>query len=441
MQIKSRRPHLCEGNHVKESHYELRRLALLLVLTLLVLSVSMSTLASRPQLVIGHYFAPGSFFEAVNIDLMQQFVEEFQALHPEIEVIHEPYQYADLVSGKMVIRLLTGDAPTVWLVPNVYTLAFAEMLHDLTDLVAQSEIVKDEYLDIVVQANQDVNGRIWGFPQGLQIFGLFYHTERFEHHGVSFPTTNWTWDDFADAASRLFRYDAEGKAVYYGATVQAGHPHTGWALFRSFGGKAFDETGTKSTLDSPAMVQAIEFMKEGVELGYYLNSAPAFLRTASMGLDNFTTIVTKQQIGIPFDVVPVPRGEAGRFVPVVANSWVVSRQATPDQLDAAWKWIEYYSSSDVQLRWARTGEAAPANMVALREYADSPNGAVSGLREFLLSITDADWIGVMPFYDEWHQAWTAQVDRGIKGEISPGEAALQANHAAQVVLDRYYSGK
>ena len=228
---------------------KLRRVDLrywLLCVIMLCVGLTGSATAEKTRLVIAHYFTPGSFETDVHYQLMSKFTSDFQKLHPELEVLHEPYVYGALVDGKMITLLMTGNAPTVWLSPNVYNLAFAAQgfLLDLTDWIHNSAIVQSDFIEPVIHANADHEKRLWGFPQGLQLVGLYYHTERFQNKGLEFPSTSWTWDDFAQAARLLTERSADGVLVY-GAAVQSGYPYTGWSLFRSFGGQAFDDTALR----------------------------------------------------------------------------------------------------------------------------------------------------------------------------------------------------
>ncbi len=405
------------------------------------LGLGAAAAAQKTRLVIAHYFMPGSFGTDVHYNLMNQFVQEFQRLHPELEVVHEPYDYSVLVNGKMITLLMTGGAPTVWLSPNVYNLGFAAQgfLLDLTNWIRRSPWVARDFIEPVLQSNADQNGRIWGFPQGLQLVGLYYNTDMFTAKGLSFPDTTWTWDDYATAARRLVRLSGD-RVEIYGATVQAGYPYTGWSLFRSLGGEPFDKTGTKSTLISDAMRSAIQYMATGVQQRYFLLAGSlSDLRNVAMGLDQYVRVATLRKLGVPFNVTAVPRGPKGRFNPVVANSWVITASASPDAQQAAWKWIEYYSTASVQKRWALFGDAAPSNLSAAREVFLSPEASPSGLRDFILSMQDADWIGNNPVWESWYLGgWAPIIDKAVKGEIGPEEALVQANQAAQVALDRFY---
>lgn len=411
------------------------------LLACLVLTLTGSAMAEKTRMVVAHYFTPGSFGTDVHYQLMNKFTADFQELHPELEVLHEPYSYDALVDGKMITLLLTGDAPTVWLSPNVFNLAFAAQgfLVDLTTWIRSSELVKKHFIEPVILANADRGNRIWGFPQGLQLVGLFYHTERFQNKGLEFPTTNWTWDDFAHVARRLTERSADSILVY-GATVQAGYPYTGWSLFRGYGGEPFDETGTRSTLISDAMRQTINYMATGAQQEYFLvQSWLDELRNAAMGLDQFVRVESLRQLEVPFNVTAVPKGPKGRFNPVVANSWVITKSASPEAQKAAWQWIEYYSSVPIQKTWALYGDASPANMTAAREVFLDPTSSPSGLRDLIQGMQDADWLGNNPVWENWYlNGWAPIIDRAARGELSPEEALMQANLAAQNALDSFY---
>lgn len=285
-----------------------------------------------------------------------------------------------------------------------------------------------------------LNGRIWGFPQGLQLVGLYYNTQFFEERGVIYPNVNWTWDDYAVAARKLLTLGSDGRPRIYGGTVTAGYPYTGWSIFRSLGGKAFDETGTRSTLDCPEMRQAVEYMARGVKQWYFICSGGINnLQNIAMGPDQYVRIQALKQLDMPFDVTAIPKGPKGRFNPVVANSWVITKDAPADSQAAAWEWIKYYSSVSVQKRWALYGDAAPPSMTAAKEVFLSPTVSPKGIKDYIVSMQFADWIGNNPVWDEWiFRGWAPVLDQAIRGEMDIAQALAKANHEAQMILDRYY---
>ena len=205
-------------------------------------------------------------------------------------------------------------------------------------------------------------------------------------------------------------------------------------------GEAFDETGTRSTLICDAMRETIRFMTTGVQQEYFivggwLNE----LQNIAMGLDQFVRVESLRQLEAPFNVTAVPKGSKGRFNPVIANSWVITQTASPQSQQAAWQWIEHYSSVPIQKAWALHGDASPANMVAAREVFLDPKASPSGMRDLIHSMQDADWVGNNPVWAAWYiDGWGPIIDRAARGELSPEEAMIQANLAAQNALDSFY---
>ncbi|HEX6972087.1 MAG TPA: extracellular solute-binding protein, partial [Limnochordia bacterium] len=186
----------------------------------------------------------------------------------------------------------------------------------------------------------------------------------------------------------------------------------------------------------------ISYLADGVTSGYFWYSSDAGLDKEAMVPMQYWDVAALKELGMPFDVAPLPQGPYGRFAPTVANSWVITRSADPAAQRAAWRWIEYYSSVPVQVKWALEGEAAPANLQAAIEVFQAENVTPAHLSVFVEGMNYVDWIGNNPVWNDWFfTALETNLAKGARGEISPQEAVLQADHAAQVMLDDYYADR
>ncbi len=55
---------------------------------------------------------------------------------------------------------------------------------------------------------------IWVLPLSTDVIILTYDWEAFDNVGIAYPTTNWTIDDFANAARQLTEYNTDGQSPF-----------------------------------------------------------------------------------------------------------------------------------------------------------------------------------------------------------------------------------
>ncbi|HET7559569.1 MAG TPA: extracellular solute-binding protein [Limnochordia bacterium] len=393
--------------------------------------------ADKAKVVIADYFTSGT-----NFDVMDGLVKAFAAQNPDLDVVHQTYPYNDLVSGKMLTLLLNNEAPTVFLMPNVYSLDYAGrgFLQDLSGMIKTSAWVHQDFIQPVIDSNKGALGEIWGIPQGMQMVAVYINTTMLSNAGLSYPDVGWTWDNFADMAKKMTQKDAAGKVSVFGASMTPGYAYAGWSMYRSLGGQAFSDNGRKSAIDNQHMIDTIQYIHDGVQSGYFQDSGDAGLVKEAMAPMQYWDVTALKQAKVPFDVAPLPNGPNGRFAPTVANSWVMTKSAAPAAQQAAWRWIEFYSDLGPQVKWALEGDAAPANSRAASQVFNKANTDPAHLKVFVQEMNNVDWIGNNPMWNDWFfTALGKNLDLGVKGTKSVLEAVKTADHAAQVMLDDYYA--
>ncbi len=195
-------------------------------------------------------------------------------------------------------------------------------------------------LDPLVKRAITYDNKTWIMPKNLHVFYLLYNKRIFDEFGVEYPTLNWSWTDYLNAAKVLTRIDKndEHKSIF-GAV-----PHRDYLyltpLVWSFGGELVDENGMVK-LDSPETVEAIRFavdltMKhkatEQVEQWQYWRTTrnprhidrPFCRGNQAMYLKTGTDLSVYLHDNLDFGVAPIPSGPAGRFSPLVYSGWAIS---------------------------------------------------------------------------------------------------------------------
>ena len=105
---------------------------------------------------------------------------------------------------KLNQMVVGGDAPDLMLIQEADYVRFAKngVLLKLDDKLKDLGINANDMQPAIRQISDQADG-YYGFPQGLATEVLYYNKDMFDAAGVSYPTNDWTWDDYEAAAKKL----------------------------------------------------------------------------------------------------------------------------------------------------------------------------------------------------------------------------------------------
>jgi multiple sugar transport system substrate-binding protein len=260
-----------------------------------------------------------------------------------------------------------GALPDVfWMHSNqVIRYESSGMLMDITDRIKGSSIADMSNFAPDLVGLYSLDGRNYGIPKDLDTIALFYNKKIFDEMGVAYPTDEWTWDDFADAAKRLTNADHYG----YGAAISNQEVYFNF-IFQN-NGWVISADKKKSGYDDPKTIAAIQFIVDLIKNGYSpglsvtAENTPAVLLEAgkiAMGtygswmLSEFTT---NEYVAENCDIQILPKSRDGTRATVYNGlGWVAAENTKyPEE---AWKLLEFFSSRDAQEKLSATGIAISA---------------------------------------------------------------------------------
>lgn len=102
-----------------------------------------------------------------------------------------------------------GSMPDVfWMHSNMINqYAEYDMLLDLTDAIAKSNVDLSKYPEGLVSLYQNKDGKQIGIPKDMDTSALWYNKTKFEEAGIAYPDDTWTWDTLAETANKLTKDD------------------------------------------------------------------------------------------------------------------------------------------------------------------------------------------------------------------------------------------
>ncbi|MBI5670865.1 MAG: sugar ABC transporter substrate-binding protein [Chloroflexi bacterium] len=370
-------------------------------------------------------------------EVIGQAIEAWQADYcpgAEVDLQVQPWgQYWDLLKTNVA----GGDMPDVFNMSQdrFYFYASNDALLDLQPYFDEAGV------DTSLWGSGMIDPYRWGDNQDLyagpvnwDTIAIFYNKDLFDAAGVEYPTAEWTWDDFAEAAAALTdpENDVYGAAVY--AEYQSGYPN--WIA--ATGTTPIVEAGrTRCTLTDEGSLEALNFLKGLYDEGY-MPSVSVVGGTSPDDAFNFwlagkVAMVAGGSWKLPeaiekatfdWDVVQLPRNpETGRSRSIVHSVGYVA-SANTENPDLAANLILYLVSDEGQKFFADAGGVAPANPALQQQWIDSFGDAGVNIQTFVDALQDSQ--GVTVFDEIWDKINTELVvnifDQGMSVEDAANDA-------------------
>ncbi|SCP98920.1 ABC transporter substrate-binding protein [Anaerobium acetethylicum] len=192
-------------------------------------------------------------------------IARFNEANPDVEVKQTcvPVDSWSNFIQKWITMSTSGEAPDVInLGLEATQMAVSnDLLMPLDDIVSIDEDLsglKDEYASALLDGFS-VDGKLYGLPSGTQTMVMYYNKVMFDEAGLAYPKDGWTWDEFLSDAKALTK--ADGSVYGFGLSSSYFQLTPWW----STNGTALVTTDSKPALNSPEMVEAVEFLDSMVK--------------------------------------------------------------------------------------------------------------------------------------------------------------------------------
>ncbi len=377
---------------------------------------------------------PGSY-EVTSKEIVDKFIEE----HPNINVTIQEAPWGDFAS-KIATQIAGNTMPDVWFQENATILGYGErgVAEELTPYI-ERDLNAEDYVDALYSA-ENADGQIWGVPHGVNPVALAYNKDLFEEAGLDYPADEWTYEELIEAAKELTITDGDRTEQY--GFVGSYSITTGWfPWLKQAGGSALDESKTKSMFNSQQSIDGLTQLRQGIEEGYFTSSdfltanggeLEVFgMEKAAMLFIQYSLQVTMNE-SFPdtnWDTVKMPLGMDGeRYVPMVNNTWLISSRAEEQTKEAAWEFLKFYLSEDVQNIVAESGSTLPVHVSALElveESVTKPENKTAftqGIAEGGVTLDENDT------WSEWRLVAQEYVNEAIVNQNMSVEEAMEQTH-------------
>ncbi|MDT0319174.1 ABC transporter substrate-binding protein [Streptomyces millisiae] len=373
----------------------------------------------------------------VRTDVWNEIIDAFEEANPDIRVEYVGVPIGE-VQSKYDAAIQGGEGlPDVGGVSTSYlsNLVAQEALEPLGDRIAESGLTETLMPAMVesVRATTGEGEEMYSVPTSANQGVLWYRTDLFEAAGLQPPTT---WDDFFTAAEELTDRDS-GE---FGFTIRGGEGSVAQALDMMYAQSGIDSfwDGEETTVNDPANVEALEryvglydTVTPEADLSNDFTNMVATFTGGTVGMlqhnlgsypDHVAAFGADRVAGVP---MPADTADgAHTFVSNPVDGLALFRSS--ENKEAAWRFIEFAASHEMNSLWNESAGQIPANTEALADpwLAEAPPTAAA-----VEALSDEDTTIVqLPYHlPDWNNITKADTEpnfqRLLLGEITAQEFA------------------
>ncbi|MFQ6098539.1 MAG: ABC transporter substrate-binding protein [Armatimonadota bacterium] len=374
--------------------------------------------------------------------------EKFHAQQDGIRVSLEPIPAQGYLE-KLKVLIANGEAPDVFVFDDEPFLALQQRgaFLDLTPYIEEDDFDLDRFWKTNVELCT-VDGRVYGLPMDGGAEVLYYNKDLFDAAGLDYPSSEWTWDDFVDAAKALTR-DTDGDGI----TDQYGYLCTTdwWPKWLPWiwmcGGRVLNDDRTECLMDSPEAIAGLRWYSdlmlkhevaplasEGAMTGMGRGQLFGTGRVAMFGGLPVAYREFKEYRHINWDVCPYPIGPKGvRITRYTGCPYVIyARTKHPRE---CWMLLKFLEEPEIESIIVRAYKFPVQRAVAESDVWLNPRTPWHE-EVFTQAVADARVQPLIPEYDEMGDLVQDELDRLIAGRQSAEETGRNIKRRVDRLLMR-----
>lgn len=207
---------------------------------------------------------------------------QFGKMFPGEEAVVDPGLGGD--QTKLIVQCATGTGPDVvdvYDVQQLSNLVQAGVLLDLTPY-AKSMGFDPSHTYPAIKDGLLVDGRQYRFPCNVWANCVIYNKAVFDDHGVPYPKTGWTYDDFVRTCKQVLTTPSKSGQKHLAV---ANWLNTWFVqdLLIGGGGRFFTPDGLASALDEPPAVNAMKMYYDFMWVDHVIPTAAEASAMSSQG--------------------------------------------------------------------------------------------------------------------------------------------------------------
>ncbi len=317
-----------------------------------------STTASNGPVQIEFWYGLGGKLG----DNMKKMIDDFNASQKDVIVKGVVQADYDETTQKLQAAIAAGQVPAAVLSSNVEWAKKGYYAPLDQFIAADKDFNKDDFVQTFLQQGQ-VDGKQYFLPMYGTTQVMYYRKDALKAANID-PASLTTWEALSAAAAKMTRKSG-GKTTFYGWEPMWGADNMIDAVL-SKGGNILSADGKTVTIDTPAWTSTWESFRKwihddgimtihsgGQGWEYWYKTIDDVMKNKAAGY----TGSSGDQGDLDFNIVAAMQQPGWQGVgqgKPVANAIMagIPAQASPEQQQAAFKWLTYFSKASNTAQWS-----------------------------------------------------------------------------------------
>ena len=285
-------------------------------------------------------------------------------INVDVTVIPESEYSAKL--NQIVASKSDADIMVIWEC-DIANFVQAGGILPMDDYIAGSNIDNNDFIDAVAKLSEGLGGT-YGLPWCAATEVMYYNQDMFDAAGIAYPTNDWSYEDYMDAAAALTQYKEDGTTAVYGCTLP--NRQTWWAGVGGAGDQIYDPATGQFVIGDGAVsfVQdCANMVSAGVMPEPSSDTADLFSSgMAAMSWQGSWMIgVYGGDLAFNWDIATIPTNEI-KYNTLHTGFYTIS--STCENPDAAWEVIEWLMGEKGQaINSLSSGNPSALKTIAAKE--------------------------------------------------------------------------
>ncbi len=338
-------------------------------------------------------------------------------------------QVSSSVAEQFTLALAAGEAPDVISLDCTKVPYFAAngAFTDISDRYEALEY-KDQFSEGMMKSGQ-VDGKTYAVPFSPDVSVLLYNKDHYTEAGLDPEDPPETWDELIEYSQKLTNGDR------YGYVYAGGHNSAYLFTFMPYvwnnGGEFLSEDGKQCLLNEEKAIEAVQLLSDMINvykvtppstISYswgeaqdaFLTGQASQIVLGSAAIYNFVNGTADMNWGACL----IPKGPSGSGYASFSGGDSIGITSQCEDVEEAWKFIEYALSEDVQVEELAKGGCLPAR----KDFFDNEYFDATPQYEVLKEALEVSHTPYSLKYDEMYTPILDNMQRCLNQEVTPEEA-------------------
>lgn len=368
----------------------------------------------------------------------QEIAKRFEQANPDIKIEIELTPSAQYFV-KLDSAAAGGVAPDIFWINMPYFVQYAKngIMEPLAPYIKDSGLKLDDVVASSVKAYQ-YDGQQMAIPRDVDSIAVWYNKKLFDQAGVSYPTSDWNWDDLTSKATALknglkgtafplvMDLSIDGQDSYMNLLFQNGNhivPKDGQPTDIANDKSLWVYQQLQGMMKDGLMPSAQQMSEVKTENIFQSNRAAMVYAGSWLAAPFANNPLINDHIGVV--MMPKIERQSG-----VAHSLAFAMSAKSAHKQAAWKYIAFMSSEASQAELAKV--VIPANKTAAKVWAQQIQKVDVSPYIQTLEVTQA-YPTAGTNTPKWQNMWIASLKKIFMGADAKQEMDKSVKKIARVM--------